>query len=184
MGVDTRITFPAKTRVSDVMEVIAAIAGFPKRLEPIGHGDSKAFHCDGVKFDPTSVPSMIDLHWDGPIDGKHSVFYHFESETGRPLMSPPATPFWLAVGIKLVETFGGEIDYSDCDISEIDFSKGKPPFMAADDGRPWQRWQEWMFSVTPITPADVKKAAKCLKGIGYPDRTVDFPAYLNGVKVQ
>lgn len=184
MGVDTRITLPVKTRVTDVMEVIAAIVGFPKRLELIGHKDSKAFHCDGVKFNATSVPSMINLSWDGPIDGEHSVYYHFESETGRPLLAPRATPFWLAVGVKLVETFGGEIDYSDCDRSDVDFSKRKPSFMGADDGHPWQRWQEWMFSVTPITPADVKNAAKRLKGIGYASQEVNFPEYVNGARAQ
>jgi hypothetical protein len=90
------------------------------------------------------------------IDGEeyHHLSYHFETDCGKGrLLNVRSRAIWLAVGNRLIDFFGGSIDYQDCD--EIDVDVKKPwkgvALNCPSDGKEWYAFQQRILDIKPIT---------------------------------
>ena len=170
MGVDCKITLPANVRLKDVADVIGVAAGFKPEKSPLGsrHPDSWAVHVPGVRvssFNHAGLESCAKIELVGEtVDGVkyHYAMYHFEYDDGKRLLNPRSTAFWLGIGHRLVDFFGGSLDYQDCDDSDKDYhvlgkhNRSNQP----TDGKDWQDLQERMFAVKPLTKSELKRFDK------------------------
>lgn len=161
MGVDTRIRLPEDVRINDVAEAMGILAGLRFEKKDLNHKGEWYVHVPDAEAKPSNIPEMAYINLKGEmVDGKtaHMAFFHYETEEPGRLVSVRCTPFWIAIGRRLVEFFGGWIDYSDCDDRRRDYSRKKPrKCNNPSDGKPWQDFQEAMFSLKPITKADIEK---------------------------
>jgi len=176
MGVDIEIYLPAYVRIRDVADVVGRLAGLP--IEPLGGGGG-FWHVKGAQAVASSVPTMALIELKGRcfIDGEthHEMNYHFECSKpewdGEPIkgefrhLSARSTPWWCAIGKRLVEIFGGIVDYQDCDSNYTDivnfkgFVKNRALFTAHDDPE-WSKLKNLIRDVQPITYVDLAEADK------------------------
>jgi hypothetical protein len=168
MGIDTRIHLPANVQVGDVAKVIGILAGLPPVktiLEQCRRDDAWFVRVEGITVTGTlGVPEMASINLKGKlIDGQevHNVFYHFEDSDDRGdwrLLMPRSTAFWIAMGRRLIDFFGGYMDYADYDDERVDYESPVKPWRenAPEDGAQWQAFQERVFNVIPLTKADIK----------------------------
>lgn len=175
MSVDCNIALPGRVEVDDVANVIGVLAGLPVRLEPLGE-DSIVSRVDGVKIETSDVHGMVQITLSGELaDGEHThfVYYHFEGTFGRSTyggrryqhegvrsLSPRSTPFWVAIAKRLVDFFGGWVDYDDCDDCDLDYSLPERPNISPHDGKPWEQFHRNVAALKPITKQDMKAAAE------------------------
>jgi hypothetical protein len=98
------------------------------------------------------------------VDGeaRYGIYYHFESgHRSARLLSARSTPFWIAAGRKVVDFFGGKIDFQDADEIRVDYSVKKPRRANnPEDGQAFQDFQEALRKVQPITKADLATARR------------------------
>lgn len=160
MGVDCNIHLPSNVQVKDVASVIGVAAGLKSERKLLGHTDGWYLHVNGVEVIASPVVTLADILLNGKmIDGelRHEISYHFEPccGSGRLLM-PRSTAFWIAIGRRLVDFFGGHMSYQDCDPSE-DYTKWPKSnrLNCPQDGKPWQKFQERKEAVLPLTHADL-----------------------------
>lgn len=176
MGVDVRIVLPCDTRVRDVATAIAILAGLEATWH-VHHEDNGnetgwvSIDKDLLSLNPTNIPEMASIVLNGKhkpvelVDGEtsHSVNFHFEGgdnplgiEGGRTML-PPKTPFWQAVGVKLVRFFGGAIDLDDSDGVDINMSCPRPRRTnSPEDGHEWDKFQQELFALKPLSKTDLK----------------------------
>ena len=162
MGVDCVATFPWRTRVSDVADVIGILAGLPAEQYSIAKSDGVFMQVNGVKVEncdhqPTMVTIKLDAGEGGKlVDGEqgHYTFWHFEGQNG-PSTMPRSTPFWIAVMRRAVEFFGGTLVYSDCGDMEPDLTFPEQPDIHTEDNPGWDAFQLRKLSVKPITKQDM-----------------------------
>lgn len=74
-------------------------------------------------------------------------------ETGGRLMMPPSTNFWVAIGKRLVQFFGGSIDYNDCDDVDVNFRRRNNPrhLNSPTDRDAWYKFQNRLLKLKPLT---------------------------------
>lgn len=154
MGVDCKINLPDNVSIKNVASVIGAVCGCPAKKVPLNNTSWYA-EVSGVVVLPTAIVEMARIQiLRTTLDGVsgHEVFYHFECRCGR-LLSPKSTAFWIAVGRRLVEFFGGTMDYNDCDDLECDYRvPGKTgEDNSPQDGVPWHVFQQRILDIKPIT---------------------------------
>lgn len=171
MGVDCKVTLAPGARLQDVAEVIGIAAGLPSRRWELKTGRNEgqflAVAVDGVSVKGYErMPQLAEISLDGPcVDGEtvHGIAYHFEWSGGEVPgctgLMPRSTPFWCAVMRRVVDFFGGSIDFNDSDETELDYF-APVAHRAAADGRPWQEFQDAIASVEPVTPAEMDEARK------------------------
>lgn len=159
MGVDTRITLPPFVRVRDVADVIGILLGNQRRQVPLGSGYS-AVRVDGVQI--RSYGNMSSLVECAEIQissthGPYTVMYHFEFEDrGNRGLMPRSRPDWLAVGVGLINFFGGEIDYNDCDDKDRDlFVPAKIQLARQSNDAVFDLVQRRKMELHPLTTSDV-----------------------------
>ena len=163
MGVNTYITLPGDVRLRDVADVIGICAGLKPKWTTLS-GGARAVSVDGVSTRSCdAVPECAEIDLVGRmIDGErmHNVMFHFEFGEGTDKgLLPRATPFWIAIGVRLVNFFGGEIDFADCDDDGRDHAALKPRATnRPSDGEPWQEMENAMYAVTPITETEYRAA--------------------------
>lgn len=165
MGVDCNIVLPHNVQVRYVAKVIAKLAGAPSRMVPLGgsHPGSKYVEVEGLKVEGVlEIPEMNRISVTLP-DGVVSVQYHQEvgaKWAGCKLMMPRSTAFWLAMGRRLIEFFGGGLVYSDHDFDGKTFNETVPPKSndenGPEDGVPWQSFQDRVHAIQPLTRAEVR----------------------------
>ena len=166
MGVNCMIYLPSDVRLHDLTKAMGVAAGFEKSKRPCG----KSFYVEvkGVKTSVMDVlPMCPNIIFEGmTIDGEsgHYVMFHGECSYGHgqwKLLMPRSTPFWIAMGKKLIETFGGKMDCNDCDEKKINFSLPKPrKYNDPEDDEPWEKLQQAIWDITPITQKDLIAARK------------------------
>lgn len=63
-----------------------------------------------------------------------------------------STSFWQAVGKRLVDFFGGSVDFNDCDDIDVDYSKepGSTDVNAPTSGEHWENFQKRILEVPRI----------------------------------
>ena len=81
---------------------------------------------------------------------------------------PRSTASNIALGKRLVDFFGGFVDYNDCDNSDSDYAVAEKTADECDpqDGQPWDDFQERMFNLKPITKEEIEA---CRQYSAYPD---------------
>ena len=164
MGVDTRIRLPGDVRVRDVADVIGILAG--RKVSWGGSGKSRWVEVEGVTVESAQgVPQCANIQitpGDGVRPDHIYVLYHFEDDEGNGrVLCPRSTPFWVAVGKRLVQFFGGTVDYQDCDDVEVDFKADKPRSRNnPSDGKPWDDFQAEKAAIVPLTKEDVETCRK------------------------
>jgi hypothetical protein len=175
MGVDVYIYINNKARLRDVADVIGILAGNePYKQKFSGSwSDGWSAEVDNVETKSGCMPECAEILVKAPDGGKlvdgqesHWVLWHWEPSrynNNYHVICPPATPFWIAVGKKLADFFGGKLDYNDCDDSEIDYEKKRGKVRLgeyAEDGEGWEKLQEAKLKLKPLSQADMKEALK------------------------
>ena len=176
MSVNCSIALPNSARLSDVAKVIGILAGLKPIESPISASDGFFFDVPGVTTrhcgDGLETCAYIDINAPAGqklLNGcKTWIMFHFEfgTETADPDINdycrgllPSSTPFWCAVGRRLVRVFGGTFIPSDCD-DKVELAVGAHPLNGACNGDAWYRHQRRLFEVQPLTAAEVKDAGK------------------------
>ena len=112
MGVDVHILLPAAVRFSDVVTLVGVLAGVPFRRN--AHFGWVEFPESGPIGMPSSIAEMANINV--PFQGKvRNTSFHFESDKGAEwrTMIPRSNGFWCAIGKRLVNFFGGKVQYQD-----------------------------------------------------------------------
>lgn len=172
MGVDTRIYLSPGARVKEVAEVIGLAAGLPGRWEE--SGSTRWYAVPGVRVSSNSgLPECCDIEWVDQNGEGRRVLYHFEAGGhGCKLLMPRSTPFWIAIGRRLVDFFGGWIDYQDCDEEDMDYRQPLQYHCCPEDGEPWKSFRQRMSEVQPITRSEYERSKQYA---AYPDAEWSLP---------
>lgn len=174
MGCDARIILPGNVRIRDVMRVIGVAVGFEAKVSPLG--SSICTDVDGVEATTPMASSPDFLHI--KFDNRHA-YWSFEPDCapGKRLLMPTSSAFWCLVGHRLVDFFGGKIDYNDCDAIDFDYErrpKGNS-LNCPDDGEPWRRFHERIAKVPPITRAELE----AFRGAAYDFKSDDYQYFFD-----
>jgi len=156
MGIDTHIYLPNDVRLHDVAQIMGLLAGCKRSNE-------KYRIVEGVTYRMVpSIPEMPIIHLEnenGLIDGAkvHEAYYHFEMDDANyRLIGVRPTRFWIAIGYKLIEFFGGHIDINDCDNKECNKRFKNPrKHNNPDDGKPYEDFEKAMRDIEPLTDKDL-----------------------------
>lgn len=177
MSIDCAIKLPAYVRISDVATAMGILAGLPvQRRLVASHGYIATARPEGLILTATDTVGVAKIEFRSPLFGFHHVLYFLEADNddGGREMLPPSTAFWIAMGKRLVDFFGGQVVYRDnISADEADdhmykrATKPRKEIVTARDGRVWQALQEELATLTPLTIEEVD-AARAL--CGYPDR--------------
>lgn len=165
MGVDCGITLPPAARLRDVADVIGALAGLPMRRRQLDDRGAWAAHCEGIRYSgyepETGLAECAKIEFHSPTVKRDCyVMYHFEWDRyGNRGLLPRSTSFWIAIGLGLVDFFGGSVDYSDCDHSDIDYEQPARSDIHAEDGEEWDSFQSRKMEVKALTQEDLEACA-------------------------
>lgn len=164
MGVSCRVLLPANVRIKDVVAVIAASAGYrPTRQDFGGRNQGWYTKVDGVTIKPQFDGSYATIEFDGRF-----VIYNFEcsTEPGKRQLNPTSTAFWGAIGKRLVDFFGGKIDYDDSDDVDWDYEAPEKSNLenSPSDGDEWYDLQKRLLEVKPLIEAELES----IDGVAFP----------------
>jgi hypothetical protein len=162
MGANCQITLPHAVKARDVADVIVACSGVRPEKQYLGARDGWAAYCPGVTVTASPHdPTLANICWRDPAGEEQRVLYFFEwSAAGRGLM-PPSTAFWVAVGWRLVEFFGGSVVYNDAEGLTPDFVRPAREDGRVEDGPEWKAFQERKLAVPPLTVEELGEAEAC-----------------------
>jgi hypothetical protein len=169
MPVDTNIYLPPSASLNDVVTVMGIAAGLPWEWHDLADG-GRFVAVPGAEAKSTSMPHMAEIVLGGyrmvDDETEHLCTWHWEPDTGPGqegrLVMCRSTAFWICVARRLVDFFGGWVDYLDEDETEVDYSR--PPRLWAVNRPPGDRAQEWNFfqdrlaAVKPITVQELRDA--------------------------
>ena len=168
MGVNVSIALPSRTQIRDVTLVLAALDGIPTEKGYFNlHTPSFGWAAQltggthtRIRYDTIdSLPECARIHWTSANGTARHVLYHFEFNSGAHRgMLPPSTAWWIAAAKRLVDVFGGIVDYNDCDDHDQDYMQPIADDISATQGDAWERWQERLLAVTPLTDEEIKQA--------------------------
>ena len=179
MGIDTNIYLAPNVRAKDVSQLIGVLVGAKHNGPSIGpvlerdeRGQSKDvfFKVDGVKVEPchSTLPTCAYVtiqHLNeaaAEVRGCTAIqwMYHFEcNRKGMRLMMPRMCNSSIVIGRRLVDFFGGEVDYNDCDAVKVDYSQ---PWKSdaencPEDGEEYWNLYRRMAAEKPITKEEYQK---------------------------
>lgn len=154
MGTDCKIKLPTDVRVRDVAKVIAASLGCPTSTEPGGRWtEVEGYEVRGIDTMPERC--RIVVKW-GTID--RYFLYHFEPEFEGRLIMPSCTAANIALGVRLIQFFGGRLDMNDCDDIEVDLEVERPRATNnPQGGKEWDDFQADLLALKPLTQKEVGK---------------------------
>lgn len=165
MGVNCRIILPDNVQLGNVTNVIGVLCGLKPKKRYFSPSEGWATCVPGATYKPCDsliaecaviiikAPLLPHIQEYRNAPPTPYVRYHFEPERGGRLLMPPSTNFWVAIGKRLVQFFGGYIDYNDCDDVEMNFSRRKKPryINSPVDGRAWYKFQNRLLKLKPLT---------------------------------
>lgn len=159
MSVNCITRLPGNVRVNDVRTVIGALIGFKTVREDFLSGSGWHAVNKGVDFDRSyySSPEAGSIAWVDALNYKRHVYWSFEGDNNTRLLYPSSTAFWCALSARLVEFFGGDVNFCDVD-DDIDLSY--PPKSDAEN-RPkcdpeWSVLQQRILDLKPISATELK----------------------------
>lgn len=126
MGVDAVILLPPHVDDDDVCEMMAVFAGARPYRRDFGGGHSGwSAHVDGVSYRAEGhgrFPILVEVGFDDALGRRrHAHYFTRHGASGGPMIRPRSTPFWIALGRRLIAVFGGSLNYQDS-TGEIDES--------------------------------------------------------------
>jgi hypothetical protein len=166
MGVDVRVKLPTNVKIDNVAKVMGAYAGCPtsKSFFDRDPKDGWSTKVSGVEVKTTSMPAMAEIRLTGTLfDGEteHFCFYHFEPSEGEGrLMMPRSTAFWIALMTKVVDFFGGAMEYNDCESDGDDYVVPAKTWQenSPEDGEEWYNLQNRILNIVPVTKEEWRAA--------------------------
>ncbi len=167
MGVDIRCVLPGNVRVDDVAKVIGIAVGLKPEYRKfnMGNSDGGATYVDGITVNAAGSVDTVQINFDGRY-----ALYFFEPDIaiGKRLFYPKSTPFWIAACKRLVDFFGGTIDYNDCDEKAVDYrvkAKSNSENCPSDD-EPWETFQQRLLTVPRIHKSEMVNPKAAYDGNG------------------
>lgn len=169
MGVDCHIWLPGNAHSSDVANVIGKLLGQASSRMPLNSSrdDSWAIQVEGVKVvGNVDIPSMATIRLDREGEVIDCFFFHFEASShtkhegvawGRS-MNPRSNALSIAMAQKLVDFFGGYLDYQDCDDDEFDYKvmPRSDQDNTPQDGNAWAAMQLRVEAVEKLAFEDIE----------------------------
>lgn len=194
MGVDCCIYLPSDARLRDIATVMGIASGAVPEKHILDNTDG-AWSChipkEAVEIQAPDCEILVmcpNLFIRIPTpDGEknHHVMFHSEASGTHGLynlLMPRSTPFWIAMGLKLVKFFGGWIDYNDCDSEGKDVEFKKPrEWNDPEDNKEWADFQQDLMEVTPLTRKDLEDVRHLasydvgFEGVPVPDKKAAKP---------
>lgn len=163
MGVDCKVTLPAGVRVLDVADAVGIAAGCEWHWKLLPQNGTRYVSVPGVTVSATPVVGLAEIHMKGELaDGEsdHSMAYHFEfAERGAPGFLVRSTSFWIAVSRRVVDCFGGIVDYNDCDANSCDYVVAPTRGWDAEGNASFDHKQQRLADVTAVGAWDLEQAA-------------------------
>ncbi len=123
MAVNTHIFLPSDVRCLEVAKAIAILAGLPPRATDYG------LKVEGLELAPGGAGPAVEFIIKGPmVDGttehRFCLYYESSDHPGHDrTIRTISTAFWVAIGRRLIELFGGALLYSDCGKTQPEESK-------------------------------------------------------------
>lgn len=152
MGVDIRLTLPANVRVRDAANVVSKLVGYESTVtgdsgdEAIRFSDGDV-HVDGMLDNVT----MARLRWEGG-----TMYWFFEGEDGQRRVKAESTPLYCAIAKRLVDFFGGKVEYHDTDDRSYYAAPANHRVMNSPDyGVAWSAFIRRIHDVRPLTVDEV-----------------------------
>ena len=177
MGCDTRVRLPYGTHIEDVGDVIAILLGNPVQWHDctptqgtrVTEQPTKSgFIRTGVTYKPsessphlvTIVPPTIpEMYGDG-----WWFLYSFEGAKG-PNMSGGSRAERIALHRRLVDFFGGVVDYNDCGVKMSNYRRKSPAWLGKNDtSKHYHDIQVAKFNLKATTAEEI---AACEKFAAY-----------------
>lgn len=170
MGVDTRIILPSNVRIRDVAMAFAIAAGNTIHWEKSSSNTKDSYGGD-LKFlrvaykiktsdcSPEMAQILFEQHITRSRDTGCLAYWFWENDSNTRLIIVRSSAFWIAIAHRIVDFFGGAIDYSDCDDNEVDYyveAKINNP----TGGRAWDMFYKRMSEIEPITKEDMEHFEK------------------------
>ena len=167
MSENCTIFFPCDARVGDIHTAMAILSGLPWAWKDLGGGRDPHQYVEaaGTKVNTFEhAPGMLELELRGPmVDGDevHSATWHYQGDAGfHQLNCGNATPYWQALAMRLVDCFGGTVDFNDCDSSDIDYVAPHPGWdLLHRRNEDYVRMQRLLAELVPLTIEDLKAVA-------------------------
>lgn len=178
MGANCKIILPANVRMRDVLAVIGIAVGYEAKVSTLSSGGlSIDMPHDGPRFELADSRSndFGYIKFDGR-QGYWSYEPDYDDAIGKRFFGPTSTAFWCLVGKRLVDFFGGSIDYNDCEGDGPDYkvrertNKQNYP----KDNPEWDVFYHRLLAVEPITQEEMAEFTEA--GYGDDDNPYSFDA--------
>jgi len=154
MGVDTLIQLPEKTKIHEVANVISVLAGNVPKKEK----DNNFYDFPGVKMETGYVVGLAQINFNCHGHQRFCL-YHFESEDGGRLIMPRCTSFWLAMGSRLIDFFGGKHIFNDCedfdDPHNHSIQEEGCRWLSSEDDHSYEMKQKAIIYLKPLTVDEI-----------------------------
>lgn len=152
MGATTKVKLPASASVYQVATAIGILHGCA--LTQGEHG----VRVNGVEVKPATIPtcSYIVVPY---RSGKFTYLFHheFERDGSRGLILSIAA-FNYIMARRLVQLFGGSVDYNDCDSRDSNYrAKENPLLKRLDNDVAWRKFQKQLRALKPISREEIAK---------------------------
>lgn len=161
----TVVRLPKDVCVGDVATVIGLLLGNKRIQNPIGIGGwfTSAVGTE-VKALLPDLPTCPHISIALPGRRRFDVMFHYEFDAQRYGLMLPYKSDSIALARRLVEFFGGEVDYNDCDSKLRDYACGTPrDSNFVEDGKAWQEFQHAMYDIRPITQQEIEACKRWYK---------------------
>lgn len=159
MGVDCKIYLPPQVALDYVACAVALAGGARSEIAAFG-GDRpfEAIYVASLTVKPSTIATLANVVFHDEVRNvSHKLVYHFEfGVAGERGFMPRSHPYWLAVGRKVVDAFGGRIDYDDSDDKYADYETPLrwPENWSGNAG--FATLQEILRSIEPVTEDDIQ----------------------------
>jgi hypothetical protein len=177
MGVDTRLTLPPAAEISDVAKAIALLLGKTKAWVSINHSNRTQHglaeptehgwvETEGITYSVNNhqpncatmnIAEIPELYGDGWL-----FFYHFEfGNGGNRGMLGGSRAVRIALHRRIVDIFGGTVDYQDCDSKDVDYNRKSPAWLGkSNDDKAFHAKQLALWNIKPIAKDEIDACEK------------------------
>ncbi len=158
MGVDTRIYLKPNATAGQIADVIGILKGAKKTK--INKGKSfESVNAEGSKVESIECcPTCCRIIFKGG-----AWMLHYESECksilGARLLMPRSFAEAIAIGKRLVDIFGGYVEYQDYE-DAIDYYNDLVKIFTLNDDNDFDLWQKFLWKLKPLTKKEIKDCKK------------------------
>lgn len=164
------IHLPVDVRAHEAGEVIGILAGLKSHKKFFESGKGWYAEVRGVSEhgNPTNIGFGEIMFGGDMVDGEnaHSVYFHYSTRLYGGvynMVSCASTPFWCAVGLRMVQFFGGVCVYNDCDDTKKAgcFKRRCPQDrngFIPEIGNKWFEYQQALLDMKPLSKTEIEDA--------------------------